>query len=580
MTLNYSISSLVCSRANVTIELTAPEASPVQESIDLDGWEIYYAHLSPSKNALLLYCPHPEPGLACIQVREQTAYDLWLEWEGDNAPQLFLDDRQEPEPLKQSEQRAYLSLNWGNFVGASCLRIKQAAQTLIELCVEVRSRKVDYLSDYRLMLDDISEHLAALIFDFGSPTAAYHGRLTSEEHVAYLDYLFLRYLMDNTRVPLHFRLVASAPHRTTQREAVWVDVSQVRHITPRTITTLLTHPEHLADARRTSILPIVDRYVPVTLLDERIITSFDTPPNRFVKHFLTQLIAKLRELERIFNNARGAHLVADCRRWRQEIESLARVYFLEEVGPMHFYPTGSQVLLKQEGYRQLNDYYRRFLLTGRVQWQGFEDLIRAPNKDLATLYEYWCFFELLDVIAVILSVEIDPRQFIVEENNQFKITINQNGKSKGQVGHVMIYYNRYFRRPSGESYSVTLHPDYVIERSDGRRIILDAKYKVDDVSSLWADDDQTEREEEERLIYKKGDLYKMHTYRDALGAQAVFVLYPGNQFRAYHINGQMLTQAAHLTPDFEGVGAIPVKPGMVNTIQACIGNLLSGNLAN
>jgi predicted component of viral defense system (DUF524 family) len=35
------------------------------------------------------------------------------------------------------------------------------------------------------------------------------------------------------------------------------------------------------------------------------------------------------------------------------------------------------VLLKQEGYRQINDYYRRFLLTGRVAWEGFTD---SPEK--------------------------------------------------------------------------------------------------------------------------------------------------------------------------------------------------------
>ena len=100
MTLNYLVSSLVCSKANVTIELTASEVSPQQESIDLDGWQIHYAHLSPSKNSPLLYCPHPEPELACIQVREQTAYDLRLKWVGDKVPQIFLDEKPKLETLK------------------------------------------------------------------------------------------------------------------------------------------------------------------------------------------------------------------------------------------------------------------------------------------------------------------------------------------------------------------------------------------------------------------------------------------------------------------------------------------------
>jgi predicted component of viral defense system (DUF524 family) len=50
--------------------------------------------------------------------------------------------------------------------------------------------------------------------------------------------------------------------------------------------------------------------------------------------------------------------------------------------------------------------------------------------------------------------------------------------------------------------------------------------------------------------YRRGDLYKMHTYRDAIRARTVWVLYPGT--------GELEEYTA---PDDGGVGAIPLLPG-------------------
>ena len=541
------------------------------------GWAVTYVNKTDA-SAPLVFCPDPPPGLERIQAYEQTTYDVWIEWQAGDAPALFLGNQKKTTGVKAKGHLLYWPLNWGNYVGASVVRIVHN-DVKLRLPIEVRSRKMGYLDDYRIMLDDISERLAALIFDYGSPTAVYTQRAALDEHVAYLDYLFLRYLMDEKRLPLHFRLVAANPHRTTEREIVWTDLALARSLTPRSLQTVYAHAEHLARPQRV-IAPALQSqlhgYVPRRLLDDRVVTTFDTAPNRFVKHFLGQLILKLRELEVRFGaSVRGQHLAADCRRWRRSVEKLERAHFLEEVGEMHVYPAGSQVLLKREGYRQLNDYYRRFLLTGKVVWEGFEELLKTPNKDLATLYEYWCFFQLLDAVAAALDAQIDPRQFIVEERDIFRVTIDQSGNSHGQVGRATVYYNRHFYHRAGGSYSVTLHPDYTVELPDGRRFVFDAKYKYHDLGQFMSDvSADEEREEEERLVYKKGDLYKMHTYRDALGAQAVFVLYPGNEFRAFRRDSFELSRPAELTPDFAGVGAIELRVGEVGKLVATMARLL------
>lgn len=534
----------------------------------------------PCHSAPLVYCAEPEPGLVCIQATEQTRYDLWLEWEGRSVPQIFLGEDETPLPIKHHGKKGYAILNWGNYVGRSTVRLVCDGQRVTDLPIEVRSLKMDYLDDYRMMLDDISERLSALIFGYGCPTVVYTQRVAQDEHVAYLDYLFLRYLMDEKRLPLHFRLAAADPHRTTEHKVVWADLSLVRSLTPRSIQSIYAHPEHLARSQSCVAPTMQSRlygFLPRQLLDDRIVTTFDTAPNRFVKHFLKQLVLKLRELESLFraHSVRTEHLIKDCRRWRRDIENLARATFLEKVGEMHVYPVASQVLLKREGYRQINDYYRRFLLTGKVIWEGFEELFKTPNKDMATLYEYWCFFQLVKAVADALGVQIDPRQFIVKEGNVFRVTIDQRGKSWGRVGKATVYYNRFYRHRAGESYSVNLHPDYTVELSDGRRFVFDAKYKYHNPEQFMSRDmSEDEEQEEVRLTYKKGDLYKMHTYRDALAARAVFVLYPGNEFRAYHVKGRTLTTISDLPETFEGVGAVPTPVYNSAPLVVCLRQLL------
>ena len=577
----YPVTKLTYRTDDFTVEITPPEGQEVSSSYEetFDMFKIERgSELCPS--ASLIYCSKTEPGLARIQAMEQTNYDLWLKWRDKDTPQILLGDDGSSLPLKQHGQQGYANLNWGNYVGASTVRVTCGGREVCHLSVEVRSRKMDYLNDYRTMLDDISEKLAALVFDYGSPTAVYAQRAAHDEHIAYLDYLFLHYLMDERRFPLHFHLVATNPHRTTKQESIWTDLSLARSLTPRSLQAMYVHTENLARPQRV-VAPTLQTqlhgYVPCQLLDDRVTTIFDTAPNRFVKHFLEQFILKLRELEMCFGtDSRGRHLAEDCSRWRHNLENLSRVHFLEKVSRMHVYPAGSQVLLKREGYRQLNDYYRRFLLTGKVMWEGFEELIKTPNKDLATLYEYWCFFQLLDAVAVALGAQIDPRQFVKEEGDIFRVILDQSGKSRGQMGWAEVYYNRYFHHRRGDSYSVTLHPDYVVELHSGQRFIFDAKYKYQNLGQFMSGEMSAdeERNEDERLVYKKGDLYKMHTYRDALGAQAVFILYPGNQFRAFRRDGFELKHPSELTSNFEGVGAIDLRVGKAGNLTAAIARLI------
>jgi len=565
----YPITRLTYKTGTETIDISVPNTqNPAGFGEACNGFDIQRGGVS-DPSAPLVFVPQPETGLACVQAQEQTAYDIWLSWEGADIPRVLIGDAAGPLPQKHSGRQAYITLNWGNYVGASVLRVQVGGREVATLPVEVRSRKVGYLDDYRAMLNDISERLAALVFDFGSPTSVYAPRQAQDRHVAYLDYLFLRYIMHPAHLPLHFRLVAADPHHAMVRESEWRDLSQARALTPYTVQALVAHSEHLTRPRRLIAPALQARlhgHAPCQVLDERVVTTVDTPPNRFVKHFLAQLSQKAQKLAAWFEGeARGTLLAEDCMRWRRELDTLTRAYFLEEVGALHLYPAGSQVLLKRDGYRQLNDYYRRFLLTGKVTWPALEELLKTPSKDMATLYEYWCFFQLLDAVADALEAPVNPHDFMAERDGIFSITLDANGRSRGRVGEATVSYNRYLRHHHDESYSVTLHPDYMVE-FEGRRFVFDAKYKYDHADQFMRVEDNADEEPtaNDHLTYKRDDLYKMHTYRDALKAQAVFMLYPGNEFRAYRVDGIEVLEPEQLSPSFAGVGAIAIRMGNAN----------------
>jgi hypothetical protein len=89
-----------------------------------------------------------------------------------------------------------------------------------------------------------------------------------------------------------------------------------------------------------------------------------------------------------------------------------------------------------------------------------------------------------------------------------------------RIGEVVVWFNREFRK---ESYSVPLRPDITLELPGGHLHLFDAKLKHDPGSWTTGADSDEGDSDTEVLTYRRGDLYKMHTYRDALSA-SVWIL--------------------------------------------------------
>ena len=85
--------------------------------------------------------------------------------------------------------------------------------------------------------------------------------------------------------------------------------------------------------------------------------------------------------------------------------------------------------------------------------------------------------------------------------------------------------------------------------------IIDFYNKIDSNKDLDEEIDKRDGLEEKEYVFKDGDIYKMHTYKDSiLKTEGAYVLYPGNKTKRYYESDLIIPSvgAFSLTPGDEG----------------------------
>jgi predicted component of viral defense system (DUF524 family) len=219
----------------------------------------------------------------------------------------------------------------------------------------------------------------------------------------------------------------------------------------------------------------------------------------------------------------------------------------DDVGAMRYLPLNSQVLLRRDGYRDLLDLWRRLHCARRPLFGRVREAMEL--RDIATLYEIWVFFALIDRIA--LAFEQKP-QVMLHTSAQYGLTWQASARFAGAG---TLVYNRGFRRPN--SYSVSLRPDFSWMVGGRPRVVLDAKFRLERLPS-------EDQEDSPDFTAKRADLYKMHAYRDALNdVRAAVAVYPGSETVFYDVvlgRSDAVALEQLLVGNITGIGALPMKP--------------------
>lgn len=280
--------------------------------------------------------------------------------------------------------------------------------------------------------------------------------------------------------------------------------------------------------------------------------TFDTPENRFVKHVLTQCL----HLAYRFAPHPKLHesLRSDCRKIVSLLEQQLRGAHFDGVGSLTGFSSPSQTLQKAEGYREIFLFWNHFSQCAALPKTEAEVSRFLDGRDIATLYEYWVFSKILEIVAAVSGKTI-VRTFEVSQNELGA------GLSYGLEVHfeeeISVTYNKTYSRPRGTAYSTPLRPDVIVSVR-GQEYAFDAKYRLTIL-------DVDESTDDGALTYKRADIYKMHTYCDAIPSiKASFVVYPGNDFIFFSRAGGVLTEVPPRVA-LDGVGAIPVRPSIADS---------------
>jgi predicted component of viral defense system (DUF524 family) len=459
--------------------------------------------------------------------------------------------------------------------------------------LEVRSSKIGYRDDYRHMLEDITEQSVALLMDLRAPSAMRvvpdPGRSPDTLHQ---QFAFLRGLLGSRQFRDALHRITTHPHRRWGPEEILHDMR--RGFKPDAkIQRQLAHA-----SRRVPLPPEHPLAKIISSLPERIslhrnAQTEDTPENRFVRFalqsfssFLNRMRLKLEEI----GSAADARLQAEITALGNQLNTALAADVFRSVSDPDMLPLGSPVLQRKEGYREVYQAWLKFDMAARLVWRGGEDVYGEGQRDIATLYEYWVFFKLLDIVSAVFELDKLAAQSLIEPTaDGFGLKL-KSGEQLAFDGvmfggarplRVRFSYNRSFSHnvspDRAGSWTQRMRPDYTLslwpaEFSEAEaeaqelmaHVHFDAKYRIDNVGQLFGRADESlnaaeanadlaeEKQAQREGRYKRADLLKMHAYRDAIRrTQGAYVLYPGDSTRKWQGYHEILP----------GLGAFPLKPG-------------------
>ncbi len=479
--------------------------------------------------------------------------------------------------------------------------VDDAKPAVASAVLDVRSLKLDYRTEYRGMLRRLSDEIAGLVADArSSAKAGFRSTFEDRTDAGWLQIQLelLRETLDSTDFSAALQRILSFPHERLSTVSESVATDRPIRWTPSAVRQLVTgNPRREVPAAHALRTQLGLESVTERVLVPRKSRDLDTLENRFVKFALGEFRAFLTHAQGVFESKENCNAwgvsAALSRRLAATVEDWLGRSLFREVGEMRFAPLGSPVLQCKAGYREVLRWWLRFRTAAELSWEGGEELFHAGQRDVASLYEYWLFFELLGwfcqkcrggnrpaVEELIEGLEDGSPNLRLRKRMELGPFV---GTFAGQSRRLnaRFAYNRRFEvtqdRHMGGSWTRRLHPDYTLtfwpedlNESEAERqellvhVHFDAKYRVEDIEGLFGTEGADDADEEVEGNYKRQDLLKMHAYRDAIKrSQGAYVLYPGRA------NAPVKLQGFHeILPGLGAFGVAPDENGAAQGLES------------
>ncbi|WP_308637854.1 restriction endonuclease-like protein [Paenibacillus silvisoli] len=511
---------------------------------------------------------------------ETQSYEFVVEKKEDVPIAFFHENLNIRQAVKPLGRGSILSgvLNFQNEVGLTDLELRMHGKTLLSLQLEIFPVKMDYKRDYQMILNDVNQQIYNLSFDFLRKTYNLTGLKETKnqsltEFFSILKHVFSHLIQAVERIQF-------APHSKHQVENRIVSSGQVRKPGKKNIQFLSKHPHLLVQDNHGIVSIHGQRYNPSHALETKRYVDYDTNENRFVRWVLQRIAQKLKALkQRLTEKGKllDPHLSRQLTDMQSQMQRLLGLDFLQ-VKDMNKLSI-TIVLQMAPGYR---DVYRNYLMLMKgLSIQS--DLFHLSMKDLAQLYEYWCFLKIHDLLS--RKYELLKQDIIKVNRTGIFVTLDKTQKAKVVYRNpkngeeFTLYYNTL---PLGEkTHTVAQRPDNVLtlKKNDSKTVykyVFDAKYRLDPAyeGTPYSRNYKIPGPEE-------SDINTMHRYRDAIVCEeergdgiersmfGAFVLFP------YHDEEQYKEHRFYKSIQLVNVGAFPFLPNATKLMEAFLDEIIS-----
>lgn len=530
---------------------------------------------------------------------EETSYEFITEILDKGSQQkqfsILSRGRQIPYPSRRvGRSNVYTcQVNFGSQIGFVDLQFCLDDHPILGLGLEVFPSKLDYRQDLWQIRADLEHEVRDLAFSIGRIT--YHRtrrrRDVRAREVEWLENI--RQLFGELEKA--FNRIQIAP-----RYSVYVDERIQKANRPSRAGASVRRfiRSHLSDCVPTTRghFRAHGREWRIRLLpSERKRLTYDTPENRYVKWALITLQRLVRKSLERFRSQRFKptsnlqQWISLLQKYEQRLKLKSDALFLKECGEDLLMPPQSLALHMAPGYREFFTCFLDLLSGLKVSGGPFE----LSEKDLAILYEMWCFIKLGNILNRRFAIEAVPDWLKVGRNG-IGVAI-QKGRSsalsltstKGET--IRLLYNPVEKTPTG-----TRYPDNFLEirkmgSSAGFHYIFDAKYRLcDDPDYIRTHGAPGPPEDA---------INKMHAYRDQIvydkykpigqHVRDSFLWDQGNRryvqksiaaFVLFPYAGEDVTQNTFFQSiEKVGIGGVPFLPGRTKEVEHLLEQLVDAS---
>ena len=487
---------------------------------------------------------------------EQTDYSVWVDFTNSKVTKAWFDsprkDVNDRFSWKESKQLLAGYLNYGNEIGRAdmpiCYTVDRVQKKFV-FSYDVISAKLDYHHDWKIILQDIEAEYRMLSLDYLKRT--YHG--IKEEQGESYDIIWWNIfggLQEQFLRTIH-NIIDRPRHRLKTIET-YKRADQIRRLTPQLEQQLAEHRTEEARLYRV----------------EEQQNTYNTPENRFLKHALLTVQKRYATLaERVLlQDTRIADTHRDrIARTRDELNRLSRHPFFRTVGPFDGIKQESLILQKDVNYSKV---FRIYTILQK-SFSLNDGLYRMETKDIATLYEIWCFIQVEKVVKELTDTE--PEQHSrTEMSGLFSYSLGKGEHSKiifkkDDVTLAELVYNPRHSDKDDikgigelESKTVPQKPDIVLQLTkddlqEGMKLtyLFDAKYRLekDGSNDVPPDDAINQMHRYRDAIYYNNKHHDEKIKKEVIGG---YILFPGRMDEASRFRRSI---------DEVNIGAFPMRPG-------------------